>query len=126
LRVSFDEEVAAVVVAKRKLGQPHDEVPLMLVSLVPQTRQRGVDVLGTGGERLTEDLDVPGAVMLAIRWVEVLDPMRHLGGRGRVSHETDVDGLHCPNVPTALALKLSARALREKGLQVVVELRDGR
>ncbi|WP_217702648.1 hypothetical protein [Nocardioides guangzhouensis] len=88
--VSFDEEIPTVVVANGKLGKPDHEVPLMVVSLVAQTRQRGVDILGTGGERLADYLDVPGAVMLALRWVEVLDPVRHLGGRGRVSHETDM------------------------------------
>lgn len=84
--VSFDEEVAAVVVAEGKLGQPDDEVPLMLVSLTSQARQRGVDILTTGSERLADYVDIPGAVMLALRWVEVLDPMRHLGGRGRISY----------------------------------------
>ena len=103
VRVSFDEEIAAVVVAQGKLGQPDDEVPLMLVSLVSQTRQRGIDVLRAGSERLADYLDVPGAVMVAVRWGEVLDPMRHLGGRGWISHETDVEGLHWRHVPTALA-----------------------
>ena len=84
------------LVANGKLGQPDHEVPLMVLSLVAQTRQRGVDILGTGGERLADDLDVPGALMLAPRWVKVLDPMRHLGGRGWVSHQADLQGLHGP------------------------------
>ena len=45
LRVGLDQQVPAVVVAKRKLGQADDEVPFVLTSLVPEPRHRGVDVL---------------------------------------------------------------------------------
>lgn len=99
----FDKEVAPVVVAEGEFGQSDHDVPLVLVSLAIQTRQRGVGVLGSGGEGLADHLDVPGPVMLALRWVEVLDPTRHPGRRGRVGHENDVERLHSAHVPTALA-----------------------
>ena len=60
LRVGLDQQVSAVAVAKRKLGQADDEVPFVLARLVPQPPDRGVDVLGTDRERLAHDLDVPG------------------------------------------------------------------
>ena len=105
LRVGLDQQVPAVVVAKRKFGQADDEVPFVLASLVLQPPQRGVDVLGTGGERLAHDLDVPGVAILAVRRVEVAHPARDLGGRGRVGHKADVDRLHASNLPTAPAQK---------------------
>ena len=103
LRVGLDQEVTAVVVVERKLGQTDHEVPFVLSSLVPQPRHRGVDVIGTDGERLAHDLDVPSVTTtLAARRVEVAHPARDLGGRGRVGHKTDVDWLHPFLVPTAL------------------------
>ena len=107
LRVGLDQQVPAVVVAKRKLGQTDDEVPVVLASLVVQPRHRGVDVLGTGGERLAHDLDVPGAAILAARRVEVTDPVRDLGGRGRVGHQADMDRLHPSQLPTTLSTETS-------------------
>ena len=94
LRVGLDQQVAAVVVAERKLGQADHEVPAVLASVVPQPRHRGVDVLATGGERLAHHLDVPGVAILAARRVEVADPARDLGGRGRVGHKADLDNRH--------------------------------
>jgi hypothetical protein len=101
LRVGLDEEVPAVVAAKRQLGQADDEVPFVLARLVPQPRQCGVDVLAPDGKRFVHDLDFPGAAILTARCVEVAYPARDLRGRGRVSHKADVDRLHCPNVPSA-------------------------
>ena len=63
LRVGLDQQVAAVVVAKRKLGQADDKVPFVLASMVVQPRHRGVDILRTGGERLAYHLDIPGAAI---------------------------------------------------------------
>jgi hypothetical protein len=51
LRVCVDHEVSAVLVAERKLGEADDEVPVTLVRLVPQSRQKSVDVLA--GRRST-------------------------------------------------------------------------
>ncbi|MFL6019799.1 MAG: hypothetical protein ACJ74A_01550 [Gaiellaceae bacterium] len=34
LRVGLDQQVPAVIVAKRKLGQPDDEVPFVLPSML--------------------------------------------------------------------------------------------
>ena len=94
LRVGLDQQVAAVVVAKRKFGQADHEVPVVLASVVPQPRHRGVDVLATGGERLAHHLDVPGVATLAARRFEVAHPAGDLGGRRRVGHQADVDNRH--------------------------------
>ena len=75
----------------------------MLSSLVPQPSQRGVDVLAPHRERLTHDLYVPRAATLVARRAESAHPACNLGGRGRVSHQADVDRLHLSRLPTALA-----------------------
>ena len=72
----------------------------MLVSLVRQPCQRGVDVLVTNGERLAHNLDVPGTAIFAAWWVEVAYPARDLSGRGWVSDKADVDRLHLRRLPT--------------------------
>jgi hypothetical protein len=46
LRVRLDQQVSTVAVAKRKFREPDDQVPLMFMSMVGQSGQRGLHVLG--------------------------------------------------------------------------------
>src|SRR3954468_10702839 len=71
----------------------------MFASLLRQSRQRDVHVLTSGGERLTDDFDVPGLSVPADLLVEVAHLARNHGGLGRVGHQSDT--LHFRLVPTA-------------------------
>jgi hypothetical protein len=103
LRVGLDQQVSAVVVAKRKFRESDDHIPLMFVSLVSQSGQRSVHVLTSDRERLADHLEVPVAPILAVRRMKVAKPARNLSGLGRVSDEADLKRLHPAEVPTPLA-----------------------
>jgi hypothetical protein len=105
LRVRLDQQVAAVVISERKLRQADDDIPLMLLGVIGQARQRGADVLGLDRERLAHDLDVPGVGILTVGWSKVFHPACDLGRLGRVGHQTDVDARHRRGVPIGLARK---------------------
>ena len=71
----------------------------MFTGLVLQTRQRGVHVLRSDGERLADHLDGPD--LPSVRRIHVTEPARNLSGFGRDGHKADVNKLHVASVPTA-------------------------
>ena len=86
-----------MLVVERELGQADDDIPALLPSMLLQPAHRGLDVLGAGGERLAHNGDVPPVA--AIERAQVGHASCDLGRRGWISHEPDVNGLHCCSVP---------------------------
>ncbi len=97
-RVERHEEVPSVVIAKRELGHPDDEVPMVCFRACSQSRERDVHVLGTESERLAHELDIPPRWICARGRGQVGHPARDIGGRCRIGHEPYANRLHVRTV----------------------------
>jgi hypothetical protein len=84
----------------------------MIVTVLSQSRQRGLHVLAGNGERLADHFDVPGVSLRTVRHADVSEPARNLGGLGRVCDKADANRIHVVAVPTALTQKRSVRGQR--------------
>ena len=88
----------AFLVVEWKLGQADDHVPVALASMVLQPIHRSIDVLGTGGERLTDNRDVPGVA--AVGRLQVGHALRDLGRGGWISNESYANVSHVRPLPS--------------------------
>ncbi|MEU4195500.1 hypothetical protein AB0E69_26605 [Kribbella sp. NPDC026611] len=85
------------MVVQWKFGQTDHEIPVPPARVVLQPGHGAVDVFGAGGERLTHHGDVP--TVLTVEWAQIGQSLGDLGGRGRISHQTNANGSHCNPVP---------------------------
>jgi hypothetical protein len=102
-RIGLDLQVPALLVMERKLGQADDYVPVAPSSVVLEPIYRSIDVLGAGGERLTDNCDVP--MISAVGRLQVGHTVRDLGRGGWVSNKSYAKVSHIRPLPSRVRFK---------------------